>query len=178
MERFAGRGDCRVLDLGPSFGANVEFFSRCASRISIEDLYRTLLGLGPPGDGAEHPYCPLFDALLPYRQEEPFDLVLLWGLLDHLDREEIRRLSSHLAAIGRRGTLVYALVSTRQRIPARPDDYKIADGNGLVALPTTDVQRDGPRHSQVRLLELMRGFRVQRSFLLRDGLQEYLFEPG
>lgn len=181
MERFASRHDCRVLDFGASFGANVEFFSRCASKIVIEDLYRTLVALGQPHSGPDRRYCPLFDTLLPYRDPprhgEPFDLILLWNLLDHIDREDIRRLSDHLAAIGRRGTLVYALVSTRQRIADTPDDYKIADGNALIALPTSPVQREGPRHSQVRLLELMRGFRVQRSFLLRDGLQEYLFEP-
>lgn len=185
MERFAGRRDCRVLDLGPSFGANVEFFSRCASRIVIEDLYRTLAALGGPHSGPDRSCCPLYEALLPYREPhrppesaEPFDLILLWNLLDYLEREDIRRLSDHLAALSRRGTLLYALVSTRQRIPETPDDYKIADDNSLTALPTATAQRDGPRHSQVRLLELMRKLRVQRSFLLRDGMQEYLFEPA
>ncbi len=183
MERFGGRDDCRVLDLGPSFGANVEFFSRCASRVFIEDLYRTLAALHQPHQqshqDADGPLCcPLFDALLPYRDEKPFDLILLWNLIDYLQRDDIRRLSDHLATISRRGTLLYALVSTRSRIPETPDDYKIADDNSLIALPTAAAQRDGPRHSQVRLLELMRKFRVQRSFLLRSGLQEYLFEPA
>ena len=176
MEHVGGRRDCRVLDLGPGFGANVEFLSRFSSRLFIEDLYRTLTSIGHPYTGADRVYCPLFQALLPDPGRTHIDLVLLWDLLDYLDRDDIRRLSAHIAALGRSGTLLYGLVSTRQKIPETPASYKIVDAGNIVCRPTSTGQRDGPRHSQVRLLELMRGFRVKRSFLLRNGMQEYLFE--
>lgn len=176
IEHVGRRRDCCVLDLGPGFGANVDFLSQFSSRIFIEDLHQTLASIGRPYSGADRIYCPLYPVLLPYHEQAQFDLVLLWNLLDYLDRDDIRRLVSHLAGLSRRGTLLYGLVSTRQKIPDTPASYKIADPGNLICLPTALAQRDGPRHSQVRLLELMRGFRVKRSFLLRNGMQEYLFE--
>lgn len=177
-EQFGERRDCRVLELGPGIAANIGFLTRFCSRLSVEDLHRTLTALGEPYSGQHRLYCPLFRALLPRGEQAPFDLALLWNLLDYLERDDIRRLSDHLAALGKRGMLLYAMVSTRSRIPASPSDYRIVDDGSLVRLPTTAQERDGPRHSQVRLLEQLRGFRVKRSFLLRNGVQEYLFEKA
>lgn len=176
VEQAGDRSDWRVLDLGPAFGSSLDFLSRFASRIFIEDLYHTLVSTGRQFSGEGRQYCPLYDALLPYDAQEPFDLILLWNLLDYLDREEITRLASHLASLARPGTIVHALVSTRQKIPASPTAFKITGNGQLVHRDPDGTQCDGPRYGQVRLLELMRGYRVKRSFLLRNGLQEYLFE--
>ena len=37
------------------------------------------------------------------------------------------------------------------------------------------MERPGPRFAPAELNELLRGFRVDRPFLLRHGIQEYLF---
>ncbi|MDR2878069.1 MAG: hypothetical protein LBV36_08550 [Chromatiales bacterium] len=176
IEHFGERYNCHALELGPGIAANVSFLTGFCSRLSVEDLHRTLCTLGEPYSGQRRLYCPLFQALLPHSAQAPFDLVLLWNLLDYLDHEDIRRLSEHLATLATRGTLLYAMVSTRTRICASPPDYKILDSANLMRIANTPQECDGPRHSQVRLLEQMRGFRVKRSFLLRNGMQEYLFE--
>ena len=172
------RRDCCVLDLGRGFGANVEFLSQFSSKIFIEDLYQTLTSIGKPFAGADRVYCPVYNYLLPYHEDTRFDLVLLWNLLDYLDRDDIGRLAAHIARFCRPGTLIYALISTRQKIPGTPTDFKILDKDNLLYQYTTSAQRDCPRYRQVGLLELLRGFGVKRSFLLRNGMQEYLFEFG
>lgn len=172
-----GRRDCCVLDVGRGFGANIEYFSRFATRICVEDLYPTLSALGEPISGEHRSYCPLYDQLLPWRGQLTFDAIFLWNLLDYLDRDDIRRLAAHLATLSRRGTLIYAMISIRPKIPATPTNFKIVDDQNLIYQPTTAIQRDCPRHTQVKLLEWMPAFRVKRSFLLRNGIQEYLLEP-
>lgn len=173
-----GRRDCSVLDLGPGFGANIEFLSRFATKICVEDLYHTLSALGEPFSGERRLYCPVYETLLPYRDHVQFDVILLWNLLDYLDRDDIRRLAAHLATLSRRGTLVYAMISIRPKIPATPTNFKIVDEHNLIHQQTTGAQRDCARYTQVKLLEWMRQFRVKRSFLLRNGMQEYLLEPA
>jgi len=37
------------------------------------------------------------------------------------------------------------------------------------------VERPGPRFASGELNDILRGFRVDRSFLLRHGIQEYLY---
>ena len=178
LDHVGARRDCCVLDLGPGFGANVEFLSQFAKRIVIEDLYRTLAEIAQPFTGPDRVYSPVYEALLPYGGQNPFDVILLWDLLDYLDRDDIRRLGRHLARLCHRGSLVIALISTRQKIPLTPANFKIVARDGLRCEHTATAERDCPRHSQLRLLELMPGFRVKRSFLLRGGLQEYLLQPA
>ena len=178
MEHVGDRRDCCVLDLGPGFGANVEFLSRFAKRIVIEDFYRTLAEIAEPFTGDDRLYCPVYETLLPYGGQNPFDVILLWDLLDYLDRDDIRRLARHLQRLCHRGSLIVAMISTQHKIPLIPANFKIVGQDGLSRESTTTAQRDCPRHSQVRLLELMPGFRVKRSFLLRGGMQEYLLGPA
>jgi hypothetical protein len=173
-----GRRDCSVLDVGRGFGANIEFLSRFATKICIEDLYHTLTALGERFTGEQRNYCPLYEHLLPYRGQVVFDVIFLWNLLDYLDRDDIRRLAAHLATLSRRGTLVYAMISIRPKIPATPTNFKIVDEHNLIYQQTTTAQRDCPRYTQIKLLEWMHQFRVKRSFLLRNGTQEYLLEPA
>jgi hypothetical protein len=39
----------------------------------------------------------------------------------------------------------------------------------------TGLERPGPRYAPAEISGLLKGFRVDRSFLLRHGIQEYLF---
>ncbi|TND04989.1 MAG: hypothetical protein FD120_1267 [Gammaproteobacteria bacterium] len=176
VDKIASKRPCRVLELGPAFGANVEFLSQYSSKICIEDLYQTLASVGPLFTGDERTFCPVYETLLPYRADTRFDVILLWDLLDYLEASDIRRLIRHLGRFCQRGTLLYALVSTRQKIPAEPTNFKIVGKDQLLYQCSTTEERDCPRYRQGALLELLRGFRVERSFLLRNGMQEYLFE--
>lgn len=174
--KIASRRPCRVLELGPALGANVEFLSGFSSRIAIEDLYQTLVDVGPSFSGDARGYCPVFEALLPYREDTRFDVILMWDLLDYLDGADVRRLMLHLQRFCHRGTLLYAMVSTRAKIPATPTNFRIVDKDKLLYQPTSTDERDCPRYRQGALLDLLPGFRVGRAFLLRNGAQEYLFE--
>ena len=176
VDKIAGRRPCRVLELGPAFGANVEFLSQFSSKICIEDLYQTLASFDPSFNGDQSTFCPVYEALLPYHEDTRFDVILMWDLLDYLDGHNIRRLMRHLRRFCHRGTLLYALVSTRPNIPATPTRFRILGKDKLLYQTTTTEERPCPRYRQGTLLELLRSFRVERSYLLRNGVQEYLFE--
>jgi hypothetical protein len=170
-----GTGRC-VLDFGPGIGANIEFLLGVASRVQVADLFDVLSSLGcTNSDIGERICCPVFSALLPAQSERRFDLVLAWTLLDYLHPDDLPQLACHLKATGSPGMLVHALVSTRTKIPRIPDAFRI-DPDGLRVLSRSNDDCDGPRHRQVHLLERFPGFRVGRSVLLRNGLQEYLLE--
>ncbi|MDX9740456.1 MAG: hypothetical protein RBT81_04645 [Gammaproteobacteria bacterium] len=175
-ERLDGGADHCVLDLGPGIGVNIEFCLRIASHVQVADLYDALSTsmLGACSQGSERACCPVFPELLPAPPGRRADLVLAWTLLDYIDQDDLPRLAQHLRAIGAPGLLMHALVSTRTRIPRLPTLFRI-EPHGLLALPRTDEECEGPRQGQVRLLERLPGFRVVRSVLLRNGLQEYLF---
>ena len=165
-----------MLDLGAAFGANVDFFSQFARRIHIEDLYHTLVSFdlfSHEEDGVN--YADVFDYLLPYRKETRFDVILAWDLFNYLDRDEYFYLTRHLSKYCRPGSLLFAHISTRKHIPERPTNYKIIDEQTLAYEKSSTVLRPCPRYAEPDLHHLMPDFRVCNSFLLRNGIKEYLF---
>jgi hypothetical protein len=175
LDDLRGEGGRRVLDLGAASGINVEFLSQFASRIQIEDLYGTLVAAGFPRESTE-PDDPFpFPALLPFAEGSLFDVVLVWDLFDYLDRANIGALVRHLHSFSNRGAYLLALSSTLKEIPARPIRFRFLDRQTLRYERDSDEMRAAPRYTPRDFTQMMAGFRVQHSFLLKHGVQEYLF---
>jgi hypothetical protein len=176
----------RVLDLGTASGTNVEFLSRFASRIQIEDLYATLVAekIAPEGDlpvgvlpEGERPVEPPpdFHRLLGFPESACFDLILAWDILDYLEREPIRALVGYLGRHLRSGGVMLALSSTTKQIPIRPLRYRFADSETLIYEFESNELRGSPRYTPRDFVQMMTGYRIQQSFLLKNSVQEYLW---
>jgi hypothetical protein len=113
--------------------------------------------------------------LVDFGQGTTFDLVLLWSLIDYLAPECIRALVTLLARVCVPGSFLLALSSTTKQIPAVPIRFRFADEETLLYHVDSDQVREAPRYTPRDLAQMMAGFRVQQSFLLKNGIQEYLF---
>lgn len=161
-----------VLDLGPAVGANLDFLAaRYRCRLQFADLW----GSAPAHRFADPEADPaaLFAELLPL-DGPPFDLVLAWDLLNYLRREQIRALAERLAPACRPGGRLFAMVLTGREIPRRPLTYEMRPGGELVYRDAGGPTRAGPRYRPAEIDDLTPGFAVDRSYLLRHGVQEYL----
>lgn len=163
-----------ILDLGAAFGANVDFFSQFSRKIYIEDLYRTLTSFDffPPED--ESSYAALFEYLLPYQAGTRFDVILAWDLFNYLERDEYLHLTRRLSKFSYPGSLLFALISTQKHIPEKPTNYKIINQQSLLYEKSSTVLRPCPRYEQTDIQHLMPRFRVTSSFVLKNGIKEYL----
>jgi hypothetical protein len=163
-----------VLDLGPAIGGNVERLSEFGCKLFIEDLYASKSAATTEGGllGAQ-----FFAQFLAPPEGTQFDLVLAWDLFNYLDRKELAHLAGQLRRFCRPGSLVFALISIHKTIPAQPIRFRFLDQDQdqLIYDRQTTVERPGPRFLPAELNDLLKGFRVDRSFLLRHGIQEYLF---
>ncbi len=165
----------QVLDLGSAVGSNVEFLSRFGCKLYIEDLYAALATRGAMLERDRTPGPGLFPGLLPLPEDACFDVVLAWDIFNYLERKELGQLILYLARFCRPGARLLAFMSTLKQIPAQPIRFKIVDPEHLIYERQTTVERPGPRYAPAELNELLRGFHIDRSFLLRHGVQEYLF---
>jgi hypothetical protein len=163
-----------VLDLGPPLGANLAFLSKRRCRVRIADLHSSL-ALEPAESTKPGAFAATLERLLPVARGECFDAVLSWDLFDYLRPDQVAALMAWLAPSCHPRTLVLAFISTRPRIPAAPLRYRILDAESVAWEGTLDAVRPAPRHSQPELARMMPTFAVKGSFLLRNGLQEYLF---
>lgn len=166
--RRKGQG-LRILDLGSAVGGNVEFLSQLGCKLHIADLYASRsTALEGEELGQE-----FFEQLFP--PDTRFDVVLAWDLFNYLQRKEMARLGLLLRRNCRPGALIFALTWIQKQIPAQPIRFRIHEDGQLIYERRTALERPGPRYPPAEISSQLKGFRVDRSFLLRHGVQEYLF---
>ena len=166
------RRKLQVLDLGSAVGSNVEFLSQYGCKLFIEDLYAALSSRTPGEGELEGPN--FFAEFLSLPEDTRFDVVLAWDLFDYLQRKELAAFSEQLRHLTNRGALIFALVSYQKTIPAQPYGFGITDEQHLIYERRTGADRPSPRLAPAEVTGLLKGFRVDRSFLLKHGIQEYL----
>lgn len=171
FQTMARGSKSNVLDLGPAMGANVEHLSEYGCRLSIEDLYQSKTSAA---DG-EALGADFFNQLLPLPNGPQFDVVFAWDLFNYFTRKELAHLTARLRQACRPGAQVLALIWIHKTIPAQPIRFRFRGTDQLVYDRRTTLERPGPRFQPAEINQLMSGFHVDRSFLLRHGIQEYLF---
>lgn len=164
-----------VLDLGAAVGANVEFLAgRFVCKLQVGDLYRSLVADAARFADPETDLVALFRAVLPAPPGRRFDLVFAWDLVDYLTKPQIRALSTVLAERCRPGARLFLMVATGKEIAQTPLRYLFHDEASLIYRDRSPHTRPGPRYRPAEIDELTPGFTVDRTFLLRHGVQEYL----
>jgi SAM-dependent methyltransferase len=162
-----------VLDLGSTVGSNVEFLSKYGCKLFLEDLYAALSTRVPSGgDDLANPQ--FFADFLGIPEDTRFDVILAWDLFNYLHRKELAAFSEQLRRYTESGALLFALLSYHKTIPAQPYRFKIQDEQHLIYDRRTAAERPSPRLAPAEVTNLLKGFRVDRSFLLKHGIQEYL----
>ena len=165
----------RVLDLGPALGSSVEFLAGYSVQLFIADLYRSVrssTGQLPP-DAAR--LRRSLEDQLPVPTEGPFDVVLAWDLFNYFAADQLEALGHHLGALCRPGGQLFALIATRGPICDRPMNFEIIDRDVLRYGDTAATERPHPGYHETALERLLDAFVVQTTFLLRNGMQEYIF---
>jgi hypothetical protein len=169
-----------ILDLGPAVGVNIDFWSGLGCRLHVADLQDSLHAATPSWSEPEGDTALLPAGILPV--SSTFDLVLAWDLLNYLTLPQMRAVARGLAPCTRRGTMLFALIGTLRQMPPRPLRYRIAGRDRLlyedgpaVAPRAAEATRPCPRYRQPDLERGLPLFAVATSYLLRTGVQEYIF---
>jgi hypothetical protein len=179
LERLSEPGKHQILDLGAPAKCTVEFFSRFPCTLYLEDIHRFLIARAPQeGDEEVDIERAVADALV-YDERIRFDVVLGWDLLNYMDRQTIEVLLRRVARSCDSGTLLFLTGFTRATIPIVPARIGIeSDGHLRYAPPGDSAIMSNPRYSPIALERMMPDFRLLHSFLLGEGMQEYLFAAG
>jgi hypothetical protein len=168
IDRLSRVKDSRALDVGPVCGQNIAFFASNLARLYVCDLFAHMgRKTNPPsGDDLWRP--------LQYPAQH-FHGLMLWDLMDRLADNQVRELID----IGHSLLAPHGLVSMFG-IPDLPSRtvYSFAIGEDYQIFPRRQNHLDLPfSFRQSRVLErFMIGFRPVKSFVLKNGLREFLFE--
>ena len=171
------RGDrsYSILDLGPALQGNVGFWSQFACCLHIHDFYRSYRERKAAAVPEEESEEAAFSALLPFSDETVFDIILAWDLFNYLDLQELEALVKRLSRWCRPGTRLFALISSLPNISVSPTMFRILNREQISYEVLNQDTRQCPRYQPRDIARLMAPFIVSSSFLLRHGIQEYVF---
>ena len=164
-----------ILDLGPAFEDNVQFWSQFSCRLYIQDFYRSYQKWKAAAKPEEEWGEAALSALLPFSDETVFDIILGWDLFNYFDLKQLAVLVRRLSRWCRPGTRLFALISILPNISASPTMFRILNRGQLIHEISTPETRPSPRHQPRDIVRLMTQFNLSCSFLLRHGIQEYVF---
>jgi hypothetical protein len=165
-------GSCRVLDLGPSVADNVEFVSSFASYLQIVDAIDrdpSASGLEGGGFGRLSGLQSLFE-----KHRRSFGLVLMWDVLNYLSIDRAERLLQSVAELCLPGARLHTIVFATDTMAAVPNRYRILYNARLAYESATTELRGAPDLPPAAVQKLLRGFRVEHSFVLQHGVHEYV----
>lgn len=166
-----------ILDLGSACGETLAFYSGLPCKIYFADFFADLQAQPrDPEEGIEA-FATACDQVLPLAPETRFDLIHTWDLFNYLSLEEIAAVAAYLRRHSSDNAPLVSLIWNSGRIPAQPNRYAIIDNETVEYRPSSRSERNGPRYKEPDLLRAMTGYRAGSSFLLRHGIQEYIFEP-
>ena len=177
VERIRSAERPVVLDLGVPSQANLDALAALGSRVWIEDLPGSLVGRAPPppAEGEKPDWESLVDASLAIDARAQVDAVLAWDVFSYLEREAIGSLVETISRACKPGALLFMTVVTEGDLPDEPARMRIAEDGRLAYAPVGPATRSNPAYTPLALERMMPGFRLQHSFLLGEGMQDYLF---
>ena len=179
ISRREAPGKHEVLDLGTPTGVNVEFFSRLSCKIYIEDLTRHLIDAPrPPPPADDEPpidWGPMVEDALLGTPRGSYDMIFGWDLFNYMPPGMIKALMERVANHCTPGTLLFIISSTLGTIPDRPGRISISRDSLVSYEPTAAAATPNPKFTPLALERMMPGFGLLHSFLLGDGMQDYLF---
>lgn len=169
LESLAQRQDTRLLDVGPVCGENLECLAHGVKRLYVCDLFLRMMRDRQAGLPE-----PFLWRHLNYPQAS-FDAVLLWGLVERLPDEEVRRLAGLMRHLVKPGGLVGLTLQGERGAGKAVKSWVI--GPDLTLTPRTQPHLKLPLLVRPNRLirDLLLPLSLSSSFVYRNGLREYLF---
>ena len=114
--------------------------------------------------------------LLPWRDDERFDLVLAWDLVNYFGRDRWPSLVRHVVPRLNPGGAFHALIRVGQGMPSHPCRFRFS-GDGQISEENLTIDTlAAPRLPHAEVEKLHPGLVAPRSHLGKNGLQEYVLE--
>jgi hypothetical protein len=175
LDTMRGDQTYSILDLGPALEDNVRFWSQFSCWLHIQDFYSSYREWRASVVPEEESKEAAFSVLLPFSDETVFDIILAWDLFNYFNLRELEVLVQRLSRWCRPGTKLFALISSLPNISVSPMVFRILNREEMIHEIPIQETRPCPRHQPRDIARLMERFNISCSFLLRRGIQEYVF---
>lgn len=173
-DRFSRSKRRVILEPGQTSEGMLSLMAGKRCRLLVADAMLALDALSGQSSDADY-LKQRVTALLPDGGGEPIDAFLCWDLLNYLSPPLLGALAARLIEIMAPTGIVHAYIHAgHAMMPAHPQRYALIGADHAVCVSPDTANRKIPRYSAWDLEKHGKGLRVERSVMLRNGLQEYI----
>jgi hypothetical protein len=166
-----GESGLSILDLAGANQANVSYITNLGHRIYSEDFLRSLR-LASNGDGAPHVEQFLSQNLA--HEENSFDGVLVWDVLEYLSAPMLAATVERLFRITKPGSYLLAVFQAQEKADIVPQySFRIQDSKSLL-VADRGMRNPAQVFNNRSLEKLFANFESLKFFLSRDKLREVI----
>ncbi len=193
MSQLEGMRRGTLLDIGPPWQDTLNFFIERGFKVYTEDLLDSWGGFLREEDQQSRLFASTdikaekaesvdtsptaraerFLASNLHHAADTFDAVLLWDLLDYLDRETVTRVVAKLTTMVRSGGVMLAVF--HMRMPEKLQRYRVLDGVNLELVTAAPLAQPQHIYQNREIQDLFQIFRSSKFFVGRDQLREGVF---
>lgn len=163
-----------ILDLGPARSSNLSNLANFRCKIFIEDSQELLRSFTSDALANEALLKNWLVSLPEYIKPASVDLVLAWDVPNYLDDALNNLFLSHINPLLSPTAYLHCLTYSQHEMPAQPTQFTVLSNETMKCSPTTQIKRPSPRFTQRDIIKRLPDFIVVKSFLLRNGVQEFL----
>ena len=160
---------CVWVDAGRAQPGLIDRLAGTRSRLIVADLPRALESQAV---GWHLPDTALAERVW----SEPVERFLCWDLLNYMEKDQLAELSGSIAARASVNCTIHALIQySRTAMTENPAHFNLVDDLQLQIAESGQRETETPRYSPKALEKAMPQLRVEKTMLLNNGMQEFLF---
>jgi len=166
----------RILDLGSVRQSTIDFFSDYHCHILVTGLCDDFV----TGKGLDKHSLKQLQQLIKQditrHNNNCYDLILCWDLLNYLDKEQFPLLVTQLLPVLSNATRCHTFLYTTANRPPRPGGFQITSKEQMIIAESLTEQNHSGSVTQTTLGKYLPNFNTLRTVLMRNGTQELAFE--
>jgi len=166
----------RILDLGSVRQSTIDFFSDYHCHILVTGLCDDFV----TGKGLDKASLKQLQQLIARdikrHNNNHYDLILCWDLLNYLDKEQFSMLLSQLLPALTSVTRCHSFLYTTANRPPRPGGFQIERKEQMIIVESLTEQNHSCSVTQTTLGKYLPNYKTLRTVLMRNGTQELAFE--
>ncbi|MDH5571455.1 MAG: hypothetical protein OEY89_06795 [Gammaproteobacteria bacterium] len=162
----------RILDLGGVRSSTIDFFSDYPCFITVVNSIGELIYTGRD-DESDLDTAEQINRIIPI-DEQPYDLILVWDCFNYLPADIITILHYRLSLACHKNTRVYGFLYTSEKQNISPWDFQVHSHSKMSSQASTAETRQIRPLNSLKLMQYMPCFKLDRSVLIVNGMQEFL----
>lgn len=168
----------RILDLGLHSPKNQDLLKPLSGSYKHDNLYHYL--------GNQQRFSSISHdpkrSPLSFDQEEKFDVIFFWDILNFLSEKQIENVFARLKRHTHANTLIYTILYSGQLAPTEPQLFDIQKENTIHIFPKSSDRLAPPKITSSQLIKAMKYCALSNAYIYRPGMQngifEYLYRPN